>query len=69
MGIRAGRLSKALASAHANHSPLDRPRINDYTVNHIFTNLIPQSCNTGLDEAAITTLFIDNPAGFLAIHS
>ncbi|MBO0885541.1 MAG: phosphotriesterase, partial [Mycobacterium sp.] len=67
--IRAGHLDKALTSTHAKHSLLDGPGLNGHTVNHIFTDLIPDLRNAGLDEATITGLFIDNPADFLAIRN
>lgn len=66
--IRAGHLNKALASTHTDRGPLDGPHATRHDVNHIFTDLIPDLRNAGLDAATITTLFIDNPADFLAIH-
>lgn len=67
--IRVGHLDKALAPTQVNRGLLDGPGAICHTVNHIFIKLIPDLCNAGLDEAAITTMFIDNPADFLAIHS
>lgn len=67
--IRVGHLDKALTPMQVNRDLLDGPGAICHTVNHIFTKLIPDLCNAGLDEATITTLLIDNPADFLAIHS
>ena len=39
-----------------------------HTVNYIFEDLIPDLRAAGLDEAAITTIFVDNPATFLSVQ-
>lgn len=62
-------LDKALASADANCSPLGWPGVKGHTVNYIFEDLIPDLREAGVDEATITTLFVDNPADFLTIQS
>jgi phosphotriesterase-related protein len=62
-------LDKALASADANCSPLGWPGVKGHTVNYIFEDLIPDLRAAGVDEATITTLFVDNPAEFLTIQS
>ena len=38
-------------------------------MNYLFEDLIPDLRDAGVDEAAITTLFVDNPAGFLTIQN
>lgn len=65
--IGSGHLTKVLASADANCSPLGWPGVKGHTVNYIFDDLIPDLRAAGLDEATITTIFVDNPASFLAI--
>ena len=67
--IGAGHLDKVLASADANCSPLGWPGVKGHTVNYIFEDLIPDLRAAGLDEAAISTIFVDNPADFLTIQS
>ncbi|MFG1945433.1 phosphotriesterase [Nonomuraea sp. NPDC048826] len=67
--IRQGHLGKVLASADANCSPLGWPGVKGHTVNYIFEDLIPDLRAAGLDEAAITTVFVDNPADFLTIQN
>ncbi|MEV0154694.1 hypothetical protein AB0H57_13250 [Micromonospora sp. NPDC050686] len=62
-------LDKALASADANCSPLGWPGVQGHTVNYIFEDLIPDLRAAGLDEATIKTIFVDNPADFLAIQN
>ncbi len=64
-----GHLGQALASADANCSPLGWPGVKGHTVNYIFEDLIPDLRDAGLDDAAITTLFVDNPASFLTVQS
>ncbi|MEO3788031.1 phosphotriesterase [Actinocorallia sp. B10E7] len=64
-----GRIKQVLASADANCSPLGWPGVKGHTVNYIFTDLIPDLRAAGLDEAAIRTIFVDNPADFLAIQN
>jgi phosphotriesterase-related protein len=59
---------QALASADANCSPLGWPGVRGHTVNYIFEQLIPDLRAAGLDQAAITKLFVDDPADFLTIH-
>jgi phosphotriesterase-related protein len=66
--IGQGHLHKVLASADANCSPLGWPGVKGHSVNYIFEDLIPDLRAAGLDEAAITTIFVDNPATFLAIQ-
>ncbi len=61
-----GHLDKVLASADANCSPLGWGGVKGHTVNYLFENLIPDLRAAGLDESAITTIFVDNPASFLA---
>ncbi|MDC5698083.1 phosphotriesterase [Intrasporangium calvum] len=65
--IGEGRLHQVLASADANCSPLGWPGVEGHTVNYIFEDLIPDLRAAGLDEAAIRTIFVDNPASFLSI--
>ncbi|GII85273.1 phosphotriesterase [Sphaerisporangium siamense] len=67
--IGQGHLDKVLASADANCSPLGWPGVKGHTVNYIFTDLIPDLRGAGLDEAAIKTIFVDNPADFLTIRN
>ncbi|HLU75769.1 MAG TPA: phosphotriesterase [Nonomuraea sp.] len=67
--IGQGHLGRVLASADANCSPLGWPGVKGHTVNYIFEDLIPDLRAAGLDEAAITTIFVDNPAAFLAIQN
>ncbi|MFD1505624.1 phosphotriesterase [Georgenia yuyongxinii] len=62
-------LDKALASADANCSPLGWPGVKGHTVNYIFEDLFPDLRAAGIDEATITTLFVDNPAEFLSIRN
>lgn len=62
-------LDKALASADANCSPLGWAGVQGHTVNYIFEDLIPDLRAAGLDEAAIKTIFVDNPADFLTIQN
>jgi phosphotriesterase-related protein len=66
--IGQGHLDKALASADANCSPLGWPGVKGHTVNYLFEDLIPDLQDAGVAERDITTLFVDNPAGFLAIQ-
>jgi phosphotriesterase-related protein len=61
------RLHQVLASADANCSPLGWPGVKGHTVNYLFEDLIPDLRAAGLDEAAIRTIFVDNPADFLGI--
>ncbi len=63
-----GRLEMVLASADANCSPLGWPGVKGHTVNYIFDDLIPDLRKAGVDEATITTIFVDNPANFLTLH-
>jgi len=67
--VEKGHLNQLLASADANCSPLGWPGVKGHTVNYIFEDLIPDLRAAGLDDAAIETLFIDNPADFLSIRS
>ncbi|MEV1130732.1 phosphotriesterase [Agromyces sp. NPDC049794] len=67
--IGQGHLGRVLASADANCSPLGWPGVKGHTVNYIFEDLIPDLRAAGLDEATITTIFVDNPADFLAIQN
>lgn len=60
-------LDAALASADANCSPLGWPGVEGHTVNYLFDDLIPDLRDAGVEEATITTIFVDNPAGFLTI--
>ncbi|MEU8247874.1 phosphotriesterase [Nonomuraea sp. NPDC048916] len=64
-----GRIKQVLASADANCSPLGWPGVKGHTVNYIFEDLIPDLRAAGLDEAAIKTIFVDNPADFLSIKN
>jgi phosphotriesterase-related protein len=64
-----GHLDKVLASADANCSPLGWPGVKGHTVNYIFEDLIPDLRAAGLEEADITTIFVDNPADFLTIQN
>ena len=67
--IGQGHLHQVLASADANCSPLGWPGVKGHTVNYIFEDLIPDLRAAGLDESAITTIFVDNPAAFLTIQN
>ena len=67
--IGQGHLDKALVSADANCSPLGWPGVRGHTVNYLFEDLIPDLRNAGVDEATITTLFVDNPAEFLTVQN
>ncbi len=64
-----GHLDKALASADANCSPLGWPGVKGHTVNYLFEDLMPDLRAAGVDEATLTTLFVDNPAAFLTIQA
>ncbi|MDX6739050.1 phosphotriesterase [Actinocorallia sp. A-T 12471] len=64
-----GRIRQVLASADANCSALGWPGVKGHTVNYIFEDLIPDLRAAGLDEAAIRTIFVDNPADFLSIKN
>ena len=64
-----GHLDKALASADANCSPLGWPGVQGHTVNYLFEDLMPDLRAAGVDEATLTTLFVDNPAAFLTIQA
>jgi phosphotriesterase-related protein len=66
--IGEGRLKQVLASADANCSALGWPGVKGHTINYIFEDLIPDLRAAGLDEAAIKTIFVDNPADFLTIQ-
>lgn len=66
--LSAGHLDKALAAADANCSPLGWPGVKGHTVNYLFEDLIPDLRKAGLDEEAIDTVFVDNPAAFLSLH-
>ncbi|WP_241386857.1 phosphotriesterase [Rhodococcus sp. CH91] len=65
--LNAGHLDQALAGVDANCSPLGWPGVKGHTVNYLFEDLIPDLREAGLDEATITTLFVENPADFLTI--
>lgn len=65
--LDAGHLDQALAGVDANRSPLGWPGVKGHTVNYLFEDLIPDLREAGLDEATITTLFVENPADFLTI--
>lgn len=67
--VEKGHLSRLLASADANCSPLGWPGVKGHTVNYIFEDLIPDLRAAGFDEGSINTLFVDNPADFLSIHA
>jgi len=67
--IRGGYLDRVLASADANCSPLGWPGVKGHTVNYLFEDLIPDLRDAGVDDAAITTIFVDNPASFLTIQN
>jgi phosphotriesterase-related protein len=64
-----GHLTRLLVSADANCSPLGWPGVKGHTVNYLFEDLVPDLRAAGMDEAAITTLLVDNPADFLAIRN
>jgi phosphotriesterase-related protein len=66
--VKQGHLDRLLASADANCSPLGWPGVKGHTVNYLFETLIPDLRDAGLDEATITALFVDNPAGFLSLN-
>lgn len=60
-------LDQTLASADANCSPLGWPGVKGHTVNYIFEDLIPDMRAAGVDEATVTTLFVENPATYLTL--
>lgn len=66
--IGGGRITRVLASADANCSALGWPGVRGHTVNYLFEDLIPDLREAGLDDAAIRTIFVENPAGFLTIQ-
>lgn len=66
--IAQGHLKKVLASADANCSPLGWPGVKGHTVNYLFEDLLPDLRAAGVDEETITTIFVGNPAAFLAIQ-
>jgi phosphotriesterase-related protein len=66
-GSGKGHLDKVLASADANCSPLGWPGVKGHTVSYLFTDLIPDLRAAGVSETTIRTIFVDNPADFLAI--
>ena len=39
-----------------------------HTVNYIFEDLIPDLHDSGIDDATITKLFVENPADFLTMR-
>lgn len=65
--IRGGYVDRVLASADANCSPLGWPGVKGHTVNYLFEDLIPDLHDSGLDDATISRIFIDNPSDFLTI--
>ncbi|MDL5155641.1 phosphotriesterase family protein [Actinomycetospora termitidis] len=67
--LERGHLGQLLVSADANCSPLGWPGVKGHTVNYLFTDLIPDLRDAGVDDAVITTLLVDNPADFLSIRS
>ena len=67
--VQGGRVDSVLASADANCSPLGWPGVKGHTVNYLFEDLIPDLRAAGLDDAAIRTIFVDNPADFLTIQN
>ncbi|MFE5706656.1 phosphotriesterase [Rhodococcus koreensis] len=67
--LAAGHLDQALAGVDANCSPLGWPGVKGHTCNYLFEDLIPDLREAGLDEATITTLFVENPADFLTIQT
>lgn len=62
-----GHVDQVLASADANCSPLGWPGVKGHTVNYIYEQLLPDLRAEGVDEATIQRIFVENPAGFLAI--
>ncbi len=60
-------IGSVLAAADANCSPLGWPGVKGHTVNYLFEQLIPDLKDAGWDDAKIATLFVANPAEFLAI--
>ncbi|MFJ6538102.1 phosphotriesterase [Paenarthrobacter sp. NPDC091711] len=67
--LNAGHLDKALAGADANCSPLGWAGVKGHTVNYIFEDLIPDLRKAGLEEDAIRTIFVNNPATFLTLSA
>lgn len=65
--IQQGHLDRLLASADANCSPLGWPGVKGHTVNYLFETLLPDLRDAGLDEGALTRLFVTNPADFLSL--
>jgi len=66
-GEGAGFVRQALASADANCSPLGWPGVKGHTVNYLFTDLLPDLRDAGVDEATIERIFVTNPAEFLTL--
>jgi phosphotriesterase-related protein len=66
--IEQGHIDLLLASADANCSPLGWPGVKGHTVNYIFDQLIPDLQRAGMDQATIDRIFVENPAGFLAMQ-
>ena len=66
--IGQGYLDRVLLSADANCSPLGWPGVKGHTVNYIFEDLIPDLHDSGIDDATITKLFVENPADFLTMR-
>lgn len=64
-----GHLDQVLASADANCSPLGWPGVKGHTVNYLFEQLLPDLHASGLDQATIDTIFVDNPASFLSLQA
>jgi phosphotriesterase-related protein len=67
--IRGGYVDRLLCSADANCSPLGWPGVEGHTVNYLFEEVIPDLRRSGIDDATITRIFVDNPADFLAIQN
>lgn len=63
------KVDQVMLAADANCSPLGWPGVKGHTVNYIFEQLIPDLRASGIDEATIKKLFVDNPAGFLTIKA
>ncbi|WP_461170786.1 phosphotriesterase family protein [Arthrobacter sp. Z1-15] len=65
--VEKGFLDQLLVSADANCSPLGWPGVKGHTVNYIFETLIPDLQRSGIDDAQIQRIFVENPAAFLSL--
>ena len=62
-----GYADQVLLSADANCSPLGWPGVKGHSVNYLFEDLIPDLRASGIGDATITKLFVENTADFLSM--